>query len=312
VIGKIFGSLWFRALLTLGVLIVLASRVDVPASFEALLRLKLPFAVSVLALVALDRAIMIGRWALLLKAAGAPIQMASILRIYLVSSFVGAFLPAGVGADAARAYSLSLHTSQGTEAIASVAVDRLLGLLSILTMAVVGVVAVGAAGAQADRGTNVLVLVVTLAAGAAGVLWADRWMRAALPEPWHGSRPGARVLRLADALSAYRTHRPTLVTVFLLSIGVQVLRILQAFLLGLGLGIDVPFSYYLFFMPIGLIALLLPISISGFGAPQAIIVWLLQPKGVPEHDALALSTLIVLTGIVANLPGALLYLGRRT
>jgi glycosyltransferase 2 family protein len=309
VIGQIFGSLWFRALLTLGVLSVLAGRVDVPATFEALLRLKPDFAVYVLALVALDRAIMIGRWAFLLKAAGAPIQMASILRIYLVSSFVGAFLPAGVGADAARAYTLSLHTSQGTEAIASVAVDRLLGLLSILTMAVVGVIA---AGAQADRGPNVLVLVVTIAAGAAGVLWADRWLRAALPEPWHGSRPGARVLRLADALSAYRTHRPTLVTVFLLSIGVQLLRILQAFLLGRGIGIDVPFSYYLFFMPIGLIALLLPISISGFGAPQAIIVWLLQPKGVPEHDALALSTLIVLTGIVANLPGAFLYLGRRT
>ena len=230
-----------------------------------------------------------------------------MLRIYLVSSFVGAFLPAGVGADAARAYALSLHTSQGSEAIASVAVDRLLGLVSILTMAVVGVTA---AGSQVGRTANILVLVMAIVAGAAGVLWADRWLRAALPDPWHGSRPGAKVLRLADALSRYRSHRSALVFVFLLSVSVQVLRILQAWLLGLGIGITVPFSYYLFFMPIGLIALLLPISISGFGAPQAIIVWLLQPRGVAEHDALALSTLIVLTGIIANLPGALLYLSR--
>jgi hypothetical protein len=64
-------------------------------------------------------------------------------------------------------------------------------------------------------------------------------------------------------------------------------------------------------MPNGLIALLLPISISGFGAPQAVIVWLLRPRGVPEHDAFALSTLIVLTGVIANLPGAVLYLKRR-
>ncbi len=40
--------------------------------------------------------------------------------------------------------------------------------------------------------------------------------------------------------------------------------------------------YYLLFMPIGLIALLLPISISGIGAPQGIIVWLLAPAGVPR------------------------------
>jgi uncharacterized membrane protein YbhN (UPF0104 family) len=307
VIGRLLGSFWFRALLTLGVLALLARRVDGSATVDALLRLKPDFAAYVLALVALDRLVMIWRWALLLRASGAPIPLHAVLRIYLVSSFVGAFLPAGVGADAARAYALSLHTSQGSEAIASVAVDRLLGLVSILTMAVVGVIA---AGSQVGRTANILVLVMAIVAGAAGVLWADRWLRAALPDPWHGSRPGARVLRLADALSRYRSHRSALVFVFLLSVSVQVLRILQAWLLGLGIGITVPFSYYLFFMPIGLIALLLPISISGFGAPQAIIVWLLQPRGVAEHDALALSTLIVLTGIIANLPGALLYLGR--
>ena len=35
------------------------------------------------------------------------------------------------------------------------------------------------------------------------------------------------------------------------SIVVQVLRITQAYLLGLGLGMTVPFSYYLLFMPLG-------------------------------------------------------------
>ena len=63
-------------------------------------------------------------------------------------------------------------------------------------------------------------------------------------------------------------------------------------------------------MPVGLIALMLPISISGFGAPQGLIVWMMSPLGVPEADAFALSTLIVLSGIIANAPGALLYLRR--
>jgi hypothetical protein len=305
VIAKLAGSFWVRALLTAGVLAILAARVDVGATAEALLRLRAPHALAVLALVALDRTVMVWRWILLLRASGVGIATRSAVWIYLVSSFVGAFLPAGVGADAARAYTLSLRTSRGSQAVASVAIDRLLGLLSILVMAVVGVIA---AGSGTGGLTNAIVLVAAVAVGAAGFLWADRWLRAALPDAWQQSRGGARLLRLADALSHYRGHRPALATVFLLSVAVQVLRIVQAWLLGRGIGIDVGFAYYLFFMPIGLVALLLPISISGFGAPQAIIVWLLAPRGVPEHDALALSTLIVLTGIVANLPGAWLYL----
>ena len=94
------------------------------------------------------------------------------------------------------------------------------------------------------------------------------------------------------------------------SLAVQVLRIVQAYLLGLGLGIAVPFRYYLFFMPIGLLMLLLPISISGFGLPQGAIVWLLRPLGVPDEQSFALSTLIVLTGLAGNLPGLWLWLRR--
>ena len=56
-------------------------------------------------------------------------------------------------------------------------------------------------------------------------------------------------------------------------------------------------------MPLGLLMLLLPISISGFGAPQGVIVWLLRPMGVPDAQSFALSTLIVLTGLAGNLPG---------
>ena len=117
---------------------------------------------------------------------------------------------------------------------------------------------------------------------------------------------------MADALSAYRGHRGALAAVAVLSVAVQLLRILQAYVLGLGIGITVGFRYYLLFMPLSLIVLMMPISISGFGIPQAVITALLQPRGVPETDGFALSTLIVLSGIVANLPGALLYLTRGT
>jgi uncharacterized protein (TIRG00374 family) len=308
--GNATGSLWIRGLLTLAVLAVIGLKIDLRATGEALARLRLDAAVSVLALLAIDRAVMIWRWIILLRARGTAISTKSAAWIYLVSSFVGGFLPAGVGADVARAYSLTQRTSRGSEALASVAVDRLLGLLSIVVMGTIGALSAGHQVAGLPPYLLPTVTAIVLVANLA-LLWSDRIV-AVSATGFLGSRVALQLIKLSKALSQYRGHRTALWGVAGLSIAVQLLRILQAYLLGRGIGIDVPFSYYLLFMPIGLIALLLPISISGIGAPQGIIVWLLQPAGVPAPEALALSTLIVLSGIVANLPGAWLYLRARS
>lgn len=309
-IARLTRSLWVRALLTIAVLGYLSTRIDFAAAAASAARLDVAAALATLALVAIDRGVMVWRWLILLRAAGTAIATKSAVWIYLVSSFVGGFLPAGVGADAARAFTLSQRTTRGSEAIASVALDRALGFLSMLIVGLIGIV-LWAPRLEDDVRRLLTVASVVSVALCVGFLWADRAIRAALPQRWHGGRFGVRLLRLADALAAYRDHRGALASVLLLSVTVQLLRILQAYLLGRGIGIDVPFTYYLVFMPIGLIALLLPVSISGFGFPQGVIVWLLRPAGVPETDAFALSTLIVLTGIIANLPGAWLYLTSR-
>jgi glycosyltransferase 2 family protein len=306
--AKLTGSLWVRLVLTVVVLAILAFRIDLRESASAILRIQPAAVVAVIALLAVDRAMMVWRWIILLRARGAAVSARSATWIYLVSSFVGGFLPAGVGADVARAYALSQRTARGSDAIASVAVDRLLGLLSIVAMGVVGALF---AGGQIEGTPRLLLPIgaVIVASGTVAMLWIDRivgtFLFGIVKDPLGILQ---RLVRVADAVGQYRGHRAALAGVALLSVGVQLLRILQAYLLGRGIGIETPFTYYLLFMPIGLIALLLPISISGIGAPQGIIVWLLTPAGVAEPDALALSTLIVLTGIVANLPGAWLYL----
>jgi glycosyltransferase 2 family protein len=303
--SKLTGSLWVRLVLTVVVLAILAFRIDLRESASAILRIQPAAVVAVIALLAVDRAMMVWRWIILLRARGAAVSAKSATWIYLVSSFVGGFLPAGVGADVARAYTLSQRTARGSEAIASVAVDRLLGLLSIVAMGMVGVLVAGRQISGAPRFLLPAVAIAVLS-GSVAVLWADRLVSVFVSGTTSGF--ASRLMRLAGAVGQYREHRTALAGVALLSVAVQLLRIVQAYLLGRGIGIETPFTYYLLFMPIGLIALLLPISISGIGAPQGIIVWLLTPAGVTEPDALALSTLIVLTGIVANLPGAWLYL----
>lgn len=303
---SVLASWWVRLAVSAAILVYLASAIDVRAAALAVVRIHKGYLALVLFLVACDRAVMVLRWVLLLRASSVPVSTREAARIFLISSFVGSFLPAGVGGDVARAYGLSQSTRDTSEALASVAIDRVLGVVALVTMGVVGLLTTASAVTDWRVGASVALLL----ASCFGLLWADHLVAAFLPAAL-GERPLGRRLRgLGDALSRYRTRPGALLQVFAWSIAVQVLRIVQAYFLGVGLGLAVPFRYYLVFMPVGLLMLLLPISVSGFGLPQAMIVWLMRPLGVADEQSLALSTLIVLTGLAGNLPGLWLWLRR--
>lgn len=296
-----------RLAITAVILALLARGIDFGESARAIGAIDLRYLALVLGLVAIDRSVMIWRWILLLRARDIKISAIEAARLFLVSSFVGSFLPAGIGGDAARAYGLSKDVASASDAVASVAVDRLIGIQSLVLMAFVGVLM----WPWNQMDWRLPILMGLAVAGSLALFWADTWLRWLVPSHRHQGFFTRRALRLTDAVGRYRGHRGALFHVMAWSIAVQVLRVTQAYLLGLGLGMTVPYAYFLLFMPFALLLLLLPISISGFGLPQGGIVWMLSPMGVPEAQSFALSTLIVLTGLAGNLPGLWLWLRQR-
>jgi hypothetical protein len=91
------------------------------------------------------------------------------------------------------------------------------------------------------------------------------------------------------------------------SVAVQILRILQAYLLGRSLNIPAPVAAYFAFIPLILLVMLLPVTFNGIGTSQFAFVWFFARAGVESSPAFALSVLFVALGIVGNLPGGLLY-----
>ncbi|MBL8143219.1 MAG: flippase-like domain-containing protein, partial [Acidobacteria bacterium] len=118
-IRRLAGSLVTRLVITTGILAWMATRIDMGAALRATLAVHVAAVAGVLALVAIDRLVMIWRWVLLLRGTGTSIAFGDAARIFLESSFVGSFLPAGVGGDAARAWSLSRGHARGSVALAS-------------------------------------------------------------------------------------------------------------------------------------------------------------------------------------------------
>ena len=268
-----------------------------------------PMAVAA-ALVGADRVLMAYRWLVLLcivdPAARPP--FIEIMRIFFVSTFVGTFLPASVGGDAVRAYSLAKLNVAGGDAIASVFMDRMLGVASVLVMALVGL---GLARNLAGNVAIVLSLAVTTALCAATVLLIFSTGVSELASQIVNWLPAVKVQhtlrRILESIRRYAKYRRQLVNVLGSSIAVQVLRVVQAYYLGRGLGIEAPLVTYFAFIPLILLAMLLPVTFNGIGTSQAAFLWFFGQAGVAAPAAFALSVLFVALGIIGNLPGALLY-----
>lgn len=264
-------------------------------------------------LVLVDRALMATRWIWLLspvdRARKPPIL--DLLRIFFVSTFVGSFLPASVGSDAVRTWQATEKGVPGSQALASVLMDRVLGIASILIAAIGGLILVPSL-------MNTPHVLPALYASLAGCVIAllfvfssawDAFVRGQIL-PLLPSRIRAIAERILTALQAYQSHHRTTLLVLAASVGVQVLRIVQAWCLGRSLGMTAPLTAYFANIPIILLLMLLPITVSGLGIAQWAFEWLFVPAGTIalKPVVFALSVLFLALGILGNLPGAFLFL----
>jgi glycosyltransferase 2 family protein len=257
----------------------------------------------------IDRTLMAYRWMILLRALtpGSRPPFKAVMRIFFVSTFVGTFLPS-VGGDLYRAYSLSRLNVSGVESAASVLMDRVLGVMSIV---IVGVAALMPAPA-ATRNPWMLLTLALASLGcltAAIAVFSERAASTGQGIAARLSNDRARRLGVGmiESVRRYSRHHRELVQVLGLSVGVQMIRVVQAWCLGRALGIEAGLVMYFIFIPIVLLIMLLPVTVSGLGTSQGAFGWLFGSIGVPVAASVALSILFVALGVIGNLPGGLLY-----
>lgn len=261
-------------------------------------------------LVLVDRFLMAYRWVVLVRVfeTADRVPLSALMRVFFVSTFVGTFLPTSVGADAVRAYGLARNHSTTARSVASVLMDRLLGVLSLLLVALTGL-----SFARDLLHDSAVLAGIALTAAActigASAIYSER--AATIAARLLGLIPVAAAQRVAlnltTAVRTYGRHHGALANVLGGSIAVQLIRIVQAYTLGLALGLHVPFTTYVAFVPIILLVMLLPITVFGLGTSQLAFAALFARAGVPVGGAVALSLLFVGLGVVGNLPGAFLY-----
>lgn len=290
-----------RLAVTVVVLGILATRIDIAEVGQRLSRFGGLVAASLALMFALQIALASLRWFLVLRAESYPIPYARILGVWLEANFVGQVLPAAVGTDAIRiAKAIQLGVS-AKASIASVVVDRIVGLTGLVILGLTAVLASSAtAGAAA-----LVVLVVGVA-----LLVAVRWVGAGF-KPGVSSLPGARWLNeIARPVIGPRMGRFA-AAMLVVSVGVHLISVFQFQLIGTAYGLSLRTTDYLLLIPPVMFAQALPVSLGGWGVREGAMVLTLATAGVSTNDALAVSLTYGLSVLAVSFVGAIpLILGR--
>lgn len=256
------------------------------------------------------------KWQVLLRAQGVSVPFSAVLRFIFVGFFFNNFLPANVGGDVMRGFSLARYTDRAADAAVSVIVDRVIGLMAYMTTAAIAaIIAVNFTGrAELEQVEWVALLALAVLALGFGVLLSRR-LRMLITRIFQSRflAPLAPLWgRISDAFGAYRFRYVALVSAFGIAlVGIACTTIVN-WLLSQSMGGLMPLEAIFLFNPLIALVLMIPVSIGGIGVNQTAYPFFYGLAGVPADHALAVSILMQAIALLGSLPGGVLwFLGRR-
>jgi hypothetical protein len=249
------------------------------------------------------------RWQVLLAARNIKAGFWRLFRYYLNGLFFSNFLPTTIGGDLARAYLVADDCNKRSEALASVLVDRVIGLFGVILTGVVGLVLVARTGQEIALLKAMVVvivsalLLVTLFLNKT-LVRKFRWMlRIPVME-----RAEHHLIDFYHSIYAYRTRPMAVVWAFFLSLLIQVMVVVSAYLIALSMHLAIPIRPFFLYMPVIGAVSMVPVSINGWGLQEGAFIVFFGRAGLARAEALSLGFLYHLVAVLISLAGGVLWL----
>jgi uncharacterized protein (TIRG00374 family) len=261
-----------------------------------------------LVLLVTDRFLMAYRWRMILKPYEPTIKILTLVRITFISTFMATFLPSRITADPIRTYLLHKEERGLSEVISSVVLDRFIGFIVLLLMAIsAGAVAYMQGFIPLDWLSLIGIALVLMMVCVVIVssTWIGKTINRLQASPLGVLRQAGASLA---AISNYPWSGRHFTMIILFSVLVFALGVLAAYLVFRALQSQLPFVYFLLFIPIIQFVAWIPISIDGIGVQEGVLVFLFQKIGISPGDTLSYALILRAANLVVSLPGGILFL----
>jgi uncharacterized protein (TIRG00374 family) len=294
-----------RLLVSAVLLAILVSRIDFDSAFPKDRHLSTIawFAAAVL-LATVGLVLSAWRWQRVLEAFGVHAPLRVLTGHYFAGQFVGNVLPSTIGGDVLRVSRSAKTLGSGETAFAAVALERLTGFLALPLLCLLGFAVDPVLFESSTAWVALLVSGIALAALGLILFLAghprvagrfrdhENWMRF--------------IGAVHDGVARLRAEPRAALGVLGTALLYQVSVVLTVGCIVLTLGVDVPAGAVLAFVPAVAMAQVVPISLSGLGIREGMLVLLLHPEplGVPTGRAIGIGLLWYLTMLLVSLLGA--------
>lgn len=302
-------SVSIRLLIGIAILLFLSNSFNLTDALRAILNANLYWIIFSLFIILILRVIVVIRWKIILDYQKLIIPFIELVKINYVSSAIGQVLPGGIGGDVLRGYKLTIKYKQLSNTTSSIILDRILGIGSMIIVAFVGSIIADIIGLKLNLSLYLAAILFLL------VLFFVVGHKININYKSLSNIKSKRILTILKKLEELyysvtdvNKVKTIFLSVFSISIVVQLLRCLIFYLLFLAFGHSIDFIYLLITIPITLILSIIPISISGLGVREGALVYFLTSIGIPAEICIGVGLLFHVLQIVASLPGIMMWI----
>ncbi|MBN2241277.1 MAG: flippase-like domain-containing protein [Acidobacteria bacterium] len=249
------------------------------------------------------------RWRLLIKPLMPVPSLNQLFGIYCIGLFFNLTFPTVIGGDVVKIYYIGRNSESYSQSFASTFLDRDAGMLAMLIIACAAIVVYPVSV------PGIAISVIVFGAFAAFLLG-----NMCLFTPrFHGilnrcmkrlgaARMGRKADRVAEAFHRIGKHRFVLAVSLLISFVNQLLVIISVWVTAVGLRLDIPFYYFLVFVPVITLISMIPASLNGMGLREYAFMGLFGALGAEPSSCIALGLVTSILIILSSLPGGIVYI----
>ncbi len=251
------------------------------------------------------------RWQILLRSKQIKVSLWRLLGFYYIGRFFNMFLPTSMGGDVARVWDLGQHTGDNYEAMASVFMERFIGMV---VLAAVSALVLLFHDKSLPIITNSLLFVIALVAF---ILWLVLDKRIfnffhrlfAKLHPFI-SKVFDKLNKVHSTINAYKDDKKTLLYVVSISVSFYLLAVANVWISARAFSVDIGLQEMLLAVPAIMLIMNLPVSIGGLGLMEAAYTTTFALFGYSPTLAISTALLMRFKTIVNAIVGGIIHVGR--
>jgi len=254
------------------------------------------------------------KWRGVLNSLGFSFSLFESFKVMLISYFIGSITPARLG-DFSRALYLKKHKMSLPKAVSSVLIDRIFDLGVLILMAVLSVITLVHAYSLAYSTILVIIIIAISFACVVILLLKKKLMRRILKPFFYMLIPEKYQKNLINvfddfykSISLFSQDMRASLSLAFLTLLTWLVSFLSVYFAALALGIEISYFILLLILPFTTLVEMLPISFSGIGTRDAVLILIFSLIMIPASKAVSLSVMILILNYIMNVAGALFWL----